>query len=83
VTSSSGNIAVIVIKRRELKAQQHERGFCILFITHGIHLARKVSDRVYVLDHGSLVEQGAAFELFGRPLDDRTRELPAAATERL
>jgi peptide/nickel transport system ATP-binding protein len=68
---------------RELKAQQHERGFCILFITHDIHLARKVSDRVYVLDHGSMVEQGAAFEVFGRPADDRTRELLAAATERL
>jgi peptide/nickel transport system ATP-binding protein len=55
----------------------------MLFITHDIHLARKVSDRVYVLDHGSMVEQGAAFEVFDRPADGRTRELLATATENL
>lgn len=66
---------------RELKAQQHERGFCMLFITHDIHLARKVSDRVCVLDQGVMVEQGAAFEVFGRPADGRTRGLLAAATD--
>jgi peptide/nickel transport system ATP-binding protein len=68
---------------RELKAQQHDRGFCMLFITHDMYLARKVSDRVYVLDRGSMVEQGAAFEVFGRPADGRTRELLAAANESL
>jgi peptide/nickel transport system ATP-binding protein len=68
---------------RELKAQQHERGFCMLFITHDIYLACKVSDRVYVLDHGSMVEQGAAFEVFGRPADGRTQELLAAVNESL
>lgn len=48
---------------RELKRLQHERGFSMLFISHNIHLARKVADRVYVLDRGFIVEQDAAFEL--------------------
>ncbi len=50
---------------RELKAQQHERGFSMLFISHDIHLARKIADRVYVLDKGSIIEHGAVFEVLG------------------
>ena len=49
---------------RELKTQQHRRGFSMLFITHDIHPARKIADRVYVLDKGSMVEHGTVFEVF-------------------
>jgi ABC-type microcin C transport system duplicated ATPase subunit YejF len=38
---------------------------------------------VYVLDHGSVVDQGAAFEVLCRPADGGTRELPAAANVNL
>jgi peptide/nickel transport system ATP-binding protein len=48
---------------RELKAQQHQRGFSMLFISHDIHLARKLADQVYVLDQGAVIERGAAFEV--------------------
>jgi peptide/nickel transport system ATP-binding protein len=50
---------------RELKAQQHQHGFSMLFITHDIHLARKIADRVYVLDKGRIVEYGAVFDVLG------------------
>ncbi|MEJ2038821.1 MAG: ATP-binding cassette domain-containing protein, partial [Desulfosarcinaceae bacterium] len=56
---------------RELKAQQHERGFSMLFITHDLHLARKLADRVYVLDRGAVVEHGAAFEVLRHGTGDR------------
>ncbi len=51
---------------RELKTRQHESGFCMLFITHDLSLARKIADKVIVLDGGEIVEQGAAFDVFGR-----------------
>jgi peptide/nickel transport system ATP-binding protein len=49
---------------RDLKARQNARGFSLLFISHDIHLARKIADRVYVLEAGALVQKGAAFEVF-------------------
>ncbi len=50
---------------RQLKGLQHEKGFSMLFITHDLHLARKIADRVYVIDKGAIVAQGAGFEVFG------------------
>ena len=37
---------------RDLKARQNARGFSLLFISHDIHLARKIADRVYVFEAG-------------------------------
>ncbi|WP_281492129.1 ATP-binding cassette domain-containing protein [Desulfosarcina cetonica] len=56
---------------RELKGRQNENGFSLLFISHDIALARKIADRVYVLNQGRLVDQGAAFEVFGREVFDQ------------
>lgn len=64
---------------RELKGLQHGQGFSMLFITHDIHLARKVADRVYVLEKGRVVEQGAAFEVFNHPRNPHTHQLFDAA----
>jgi peptide/nickel transport system ATP-binding protein len=64
---------------RELKGLQNRTGFAMLFITHDIHLSRKVADRVWVLDQGRIVEQGAAFEVFERPEHDQCRRLLDAA----
>ncbi|BBO87867.1 oligopeptide/dipeptide ABC transporter ATP-binding protein [Desulfosarcina ovata] len=55
---------------RELKGRQNERGFSLLFISHDIALGRKIADRVYVLNQGRLVDQGAAFEVFGQSNDE-------------
>ncbi len=60
---------------RELKGQQHQRGFSMLFITHNIHIARKIADRVYVLDQGFMVEEGAAFEVFSDQPHRNSQEL--------
>ncbi|KJS01893.1 MAG: ABC transporter ATP-binding protein [Desulfobulbaceae bacterium BRH_c16a] len=62
---------------RELKGLQHQRGFSMLFISHDMHLARKVADRVYVLDQGYIVEEGAAFEVLNGPADSLAMSMPA------
>nr|WP_321400429.1 ABC transporter ATP-binding protein [uncultured Desulfobacter sp.] len=49
---------------RMLKGLQHQKGFSMLFISHDIHLARKIADQAYVLDQGKIVAQGAGFEIF-------------------
>ncbi|WDP93242.1 MAG: ABC transporter ATP-binding protein [Desulfobacter sp.] len=49
---------------RMLKGLQHERGFSMLFITHDLHLARKIADRAYILDGGRVTARGAGFDIF-------------------
>ncbi len=49
---------------RMLKGLQHQKGFSMLFISHDIHLTRKIADRVYVLDQGAIVASGAGYEVF-------------------
>lgn len=60
---------------RELKAQQNMRGFSMLFITHNIHLARKIADRVCVLDQGFMIEEGTAFEVLTGPTNQLSQEV--------
>jgi peptide/nickel transport system ATP-binding protein len=64
---------------RDLKARQNARGFSLLFISHDIHLARKIADRVYVLEAGVMVQKGAAFDVFAEHEDQfsiREKQLP-------
>ncbi len=43
---------------RELKGLQNKQGFSMLYITHNFNLARKVSDQVYVMQQGEIIEKG-------------------------
>ena len=54
---------------------QDRTGLAILFITHDIALARKVSDRMAVMHKGRIVEAGATNEILGRPSHPYTRRL--------
>ncbi|AEG13793.1 oligopeptide/dipeptide ABC transporter, ATPase subunit [Desulfofundulus kuznetsovii DSM 6115] len=60
---------------RELKALQNRHGFAMLYITHDLHLARKIADKVYVMYRGEIVETGASFEIFENPEHVYTRKL--------
>lgn len=60
---------------RELKGLQNSHGFAMLYITHDIHLARKFADRVYIKQHGKIIEHGFATEIFDNPVHEHTREL--------
>jgi peptide/nickel transport system ATP-binding protein len=44
---------------------QEERGLSILFITHNIALARKISDRIAVMQSGKIIKRGSSSRIFG------------------
>jgi peptide/nickel transport system ATP-binding protein len=64
---------------RLLKGLQNEYGFAMLFITHDLAMARKISDRVFVMHEGRIIEQGTIGEVFTSPGNDYTRKLLANA----
>lgn len=60
---------------RLLKGLQNEKGFSMLFITHDLPLARKIADKVYVMNNGEIVEKGRASEIFKNPKCEYTKNL--------
>ncbi|MDR1497882.1 MAG: ATP-binding cassette domain-containing protein [Puniceicoccales bacterium] len=52
-----------------------ECGFSCLFISHDLALVEQISQRVLVMRHGEIVEQGTPEELYTRPRHAYTREL--------
>jgi ABC-type dipeptide/oligopeptide/nickel transport system ATPase component len=52
--------------------------FSLLFITHNLSIARKISHRVYVMYQGKVVEEGLTNEIFSAPKHFHTQELIAA-----
>lgn len=54
---------------------QIEKGLTLLFVTHDIGLARKISDRIGVMLDGRLVEIGPAARVFNRPGHPYTAQL--------
>ncbi len=47
----------------------------IVFITHDIGLAYYISDTVYIMEHGNIVERGTADEAILNPTSDYTKRL--------
>ena len=70
--------AQIVTLLRDL---QRERGIAYLFISHDLKVVRALSNYVMVMQHGQVVEEGPAEEIFAAPKTDYTRTLFAAAFE--
>lgn len=52
-----------------------EIGMTIIFITHDIGLAYYVSDSVYIMEHGRIVESGTADEVILAPKEPYTQRL--------
>jgi peptide/nickel transport system ATP-binding protein len=59
----------------ELMQLRNEIGMTIIFITHDIGLAYYVSDSVYIMEHGKLVESGSADEVILHPKEPYTQRL--------
>ena len=57
-------------------------GLAVLIITHDLNLVRRFADRVLVLQHGRMVEQGSVAQVFGHPQQDYTRLLLESAPRR-
>ena len=60
---------------RLLSDLQAELELTYLLITHDLAVVRQIADDVVVMEHGRIVEAGAADELFASPCQDYTREL--------
>jgi peptide/nickel transport system ATP-binding protein len=52
-----------------------ETGMTLIFITHDIGLAYYVSDSVYIMEHGKIVEHGSADEVILNPKETYTKRL--------
>ena len=54
---------------------QKKRQMSVLFITHDLGLVGEIADRVIVMRHGVVREQGEVRQIFEHPADDYTRAL--------
>ena len=52
-------------------------GLTIVLITHEMAVIRDICDRVVVLEHGGIVEQGPVWEVFGNPQHEVSKTLLA------
>jgi peptide/nickel transport system ATP-binding protein len=57
---------------------QRELGFASLFISHDLAVIDEVADRVVVLRHGEIREQGTTVQVLTNPQDDYTKRLLAS-----
>jgi peptide/nickel transport system ATP-binding protein len=62
-----------------LNLQEH-RGLSMLYITHDIAAARKVSDRIAVMLDGRIIEEGPSNEMITSPKQTYTRQLLSSAS---
>jgi peptide/nickel transport system ATP-binding protein len=60
-----------------LKDLRDQLGMTVLFITHDIGQACYLADRVLVMEHGVMVEQGKTDEVIFSPQHEYTRRLLA------
>ncbi len=51
-----------------------EEGMTMVVVTHEMAFAREVSDRVFFIDQGVIMEEGAPEQIFSAPKHERTRE---------
>ncbi|HEV2517420.1 MAG TPA: ABC transporter ATP-binding protein [Devosia sp.] len=61
-----------------LMSLQQKRGMAILFITHDLHIVRKMAEITHVMTEGRIVESGPTDALFANPQHAYTKKLLAA-----
>ncbi|GLQ80984.1 ABC transporter ATP-binding protein [Mesorhizobium huakuii] len=61
-----------------LRDLQRQHGTSVILITHDMGVVAEMADRVIIMRHGRMVEEGTTADIFARPQADYTRELLAA-----
>ncbi|MER9372234.1 ABC transporter ATP-binding protein [Mesorhizobium sp. M0491] len=61
-----------------LRDLQRQHGTSVILITHDMGVVAEMADRVIIMRHGRMVEEGKTADIFSRPQADYTRELLAA-----
>jgi len=61
-----------------LSELQARRGLSFLFVTHDLGVVRRLTERLYVMHGGRIVEEGGTLDVFRRPQDAYTAALLAA-----
>jgi ABC-type glutathione transport system ATPase component len=64
---------------RLMRQLQDDRRLAYLFITHDLGVVRAIADRVLVMRHGAVVEEGRVEAVFANPQHDYTKTLLAAS----
>jgi ABC-type glutathione transport system ATPase component len=62
-----------------LLALKQEYGLSLLFISHDLTLVRSISNRVYVMHQGKVVEEGKTEVIFQNPREEYTQKLLASS----
>ena len=62
-----------------LKGLKTQHDLSMLFISHDLAVVAQVADRVAVMRHGEIVEQGSMSQVLTQPQHDYTRNLLASA----
>ncbi|MET3513349.1 microcin C transport system ATP-binding protein [Pseudacidovorax sp. 1753] len=65
-----------------LDTLQQRHGMAVLMITHDLNLVRRFADRVAVMEHGRMVEQGSVRQVFDAPRHPYTCKLIDSRPER-
>jgi ABC-type glutathione transport system ATPase component len=63
---------------RLIREIQSRQGMGVMFITHDFGVVAEIADRVVVMQHGRIVEQGSAQQVLNAPQHAYTRALIAA-----
>ncbi|TPL80150.1 ABC transporter ATP-binding protein [Mesorhizobium sp. B2-3-14] len=61
-----------------LRDLQQKHGTSVILITHDMGVVAEMADRVIVMRHGRMVEEGKTSDIFAHPQAEYTRELLAA-----
>ncbi|MEF2965435.1 ABC transporter ATP-binding protein [Paenibacillus sp. M1] len=60
---------------RLIQKLKKQYGMTVLFITHDLGVVHEIADRVIVMRHGNLVEEGTKEDIFHRPEHPYTKQL--------
>lgn len=76
--TSALDVSVQATVLQLLRQLQADMGFACLFISHDLAVVDSLADRIIVMHHGKIVEQGATGQILRAPKEDYTRRLIAA-----